>query len=153
MVIKLDFGILEILRTRFEELDDKMSEYERYINKNGLPYCDYKLNRNKQNDLPAIEKFRLGVKRIMRIVKSYKSTAFTDLLKNIQIQIQEERKDKEKKQLKKVINNKPQTHEEKIEMMLTTLTQKVTELTQTVNTLQDARRNCTCGCKYYTYYI
>lgn len=89
----------------------------------------------------------------MRIVKSYKSTAFTDLLKNIQMQIQEERKDKEKKQLKKVLNHKPQTHEEKVEMMLTALTQKVAELTETVNTLQDANRNCTCGCKYSFYDI
>lgn len=37
-VLKLDYNILEIMREIYPELDDKMLEYEKYINKNGLPY-------------------------------------------------------------------------------------------------------------------
>lgn len=105
------------------------------------------MHRNKQLEIKPVIKFRNGIKRIMRIIKSYKSSAFTDILKKIQEQIQEERKEKEKSKLKKALNAKPQTHEEKVEHMLLTLTQKVTELSLTVKRMEDERRCCTCCSK------
>ena len=32
------------IREKNEDLDKVMSEYENYIEKNGLPYCDYKVS-------------------------------------------------------------------------------------------------------------
>ena len=79
----------------------------------------------------------------MRILKSYKSTAFTEILKKIQEQVQAERREKQKAHLKKALNVKPQNHEEKVEVMLLKLTEKVNSLTQTVNFLQNREVNCT----------
>ena len=79
----------------------------------------------------------------MRILKSYQSTAFTDLLKSVQKQIQMERKEKEKKHFKKTLNSRPKTHEEKVEHMLTKLTEEVKNLNMTVDFLQNKASNCT----------
>jgi hypothetical protein len=138
-VLKLDFGELEIMREKYEDLDAKMLEYEKYIEKNGLPYCDYKFHRNKQNDEKPIVKFRNGIKRIMRIQNSYKSSVFTDLLKNIQEAIRLEKREKEKSKMKKALHSKPQTHEEKIEQWILNLSAQVESLTQTVNGLKTHR--------------
>ena len=136
-MLKLDFSLLEMMRKRHRALDAKMLDLEAYIENNGLPYCDYKLNRVKGSDIQPIDKFRDGVKRIMRILKSYKSSAFADLLKKIQEQMNEERKEREKSKLKRAFERKPQTHEEKVEQMLLILTQKVDVLSQTVTRLEN----------------
>lgn len=131
------------MRQKYNDLDKRMSEYELYIEQNGLPFCDYKLYRTKNNDIKPIEKFKNGVKRIMRILNSYKTSAFTDLLKKIQEQMQEEKREKEKNQKKKVLFAKPQNHEQRVEQMLSILTNQVSELTEKVNYLQDRAVNCT----------
>lgn len=68
----------------YDELDEKLDEYEQYIEDNGLPYCDYKLHRGSNVEEKPIEKFQNGIHRIIRIVKSYKANKFTDLLKKVQ---------------------------------------------------------------------
>lgn len=127
---------MEVLRDKYEELDKQMMEYEKYIEKNGLPYCDYKLHRNNKNGVKPIVKLRNGIKRIIRIMKSYKSSAFTDILSSVQEHVQEERIEKEKNKLKKVMNAKPQNHEERVEQMLAILTQQVGDLAATVTRLE-----------------
>jgi hypothetical protein len=69
------------MRYEFEELDDVMFEYEEYIEENGLPYCDYKMHRGDAWEIPPIQKFKYGINRIIRILKSYKANKLTDLLK------------------------------------------------------------------------
>ena len=78
----------------------------------------------------------------MRILKSCKSTAFSEILKKIQEQVQAERKEKQKAQLKKALKAKPQNHEEKVEVMLLNLTEQVRNLTQTVDFLKKEVANC-----------
>lgn len=68
-----------------------MSDYENYCDENGLPYCDYKLHRNRNLDMSPLEKFRAGIRRIMRIVKSYKSSALTELLQKVAEKVKEEK--------------------------------------------------------------
>lgn len=94
-VLKLRYKKLSEFRDSHYELDERMAEYEQYVMDNGLPYCDYKLNHDNQY-LDPKQKFQNGVRRIMRIVKSYKSNAFTDLLVNIQEQLKKERQDKKR---------------------------------------------------------
>jgi hypothetical protein len=70
---------LLVLRDKYEKLDLAISRYEDYCDENGIPYCDYKLHRNKNLVWSPLEKFQHGIMRISRIVKSYKSSALTDL--------------------------------------------------------------------------
>ena len=39
----------------------------------------------------AAEKFKYGIRRIIRIIKSYRSTALTDLLEQVRQKINEEK--------------------------------------------------------------
>ena len=141
-VLRLDFSVLEKMRRTSDTLDNKMVEYENYIERNGLPYCDYKLHRTRALDVEPIVKFKNGVKRILRIVKSYKSSAFTELLKKVQEHIQEQRKLKEQNKLKKQLNAKPQNHEEKVEQMLLQLTEQIKELKTKVSNIEAGKGIC-----------
>lgn len=89
--LTLDTNVLENMRLDYDELDDNMNEYEDYIQQNGLPYWDYKFHRGKDWDISPIEKFQNGINRIIRIVKSYKASTFTNLLKKVQDRIKKER--------------------------------------------------------------
>ena len=86
-VIVLPFSKLQKLRANYEELDKILTEYETYCDENGLPYWDYKLYRKSHLSMTPIEKFRHGINRISRILRSYKSTAFSDLMKIIKERI------------------------------------------------------------------
>ena len=83
---------MQTLREKHEDLDKIMNEYETYLDQNGLPYLDYELYRTKHLNMMPKEKFQYGVKRIIRILKSYKSTAFADLMERIRLKIQNEKK-------------------------------------------------------------
>jgi len=112
-----------------------MSEYEEYIEENGLPYCDYKLHRGKDWDITPIEKFQNGINRIIRISKSYKANTFTNLLKKVQDEIKRERNIKMRRFKNKVMMANPQTFEEKIEKLIMEQSLQITKLTEQV-TLQ-----------------
>ena len=77
------------IRERFDLLDEVWSQFETYIEENGLPYCDYKLYRPKSLQMTPYDKLRSGIRRIIRIVKFYQSTWFTDLLEKVQKKIAE----------------------------------------------------------------
>ena len=42
-ILKLPFTQMQQVRAQNEDLDKVMIEYEKYIEDNGLPYCDYKV--------------------------------------------------------------------------------------------------------------
>ena len=77
-----------------------MTEYEDYVTTYGLPYCDYKMYRHTKNKkkMKAMQKFRIGMHRIMKIIKSSKTQVhINDMLKKVQDQIRlEERKKRDK---------------------------------------------------------
>ena len=89
--LKLQYSKLLKIREKFEDLDKVMTEYETYLAENGLPYWDYKVHRNKNLQMKPTEKFRYGIRRIIRIIKSYKSTSLTDLLEQVRQKIKEEK--------------------------------------------------------------
>jgi CRP-like cAMP-binding protein len=70
-VLMLSHESLEQLREKYDELNFNISEYEGYIEKEGIPYCDYKFFRATQFNVNPYKKFQMGVKRIMRIVVCY----------------------------------------------------------------------------------
>ena len=70
ILLKITESRLEEFRERFDELNFKISEYENYIDREGLPYCDYKLYRAGIHSMSPIKKFQLGIRRIIRIVVS-----------------------------------------------------------------------------------
>lgn len=130
-VMALDFESLTEVRDKYSELDHYMTEYEDYIATYGLPYCDYKLYRHsKTRKIPPMEKFRVGMHRILKIIKSSKSQVhINDMLKKVQDQIRlEERKKREKGQRGK-------KKKEPLEM-IPMLMEHIENLTAKVNTMQ-----------------
>ena len=67
-LLKLTYEKLEEVRKEFDELDYIISEYEDYIESEGLPYCDFKLYRAGLSKMKPIKKFQIGIRRIVQIV-------------------------------------------------------------------------------------
>lgn len=124
----MSFDDLLEIRQEYDDLDAIVSEYEAYCDEYGLPYCDYKLHRNKSLNMTPIEKFRAGIRRIIRIVKSYKSTALTDLLKQVSEKIKENKKNKEDQRKLRIRRKSHLTPIEKNEQSMIALTEKVEKL-------------------------
>lgn len=82
-LLKLSHSNCVLIREKYELLNDSLIEFENYIEESGLPFCDYKLNRARLVKLTPNEKFISGVKRIINIVKFYKSSKFSDLLEKV----------------------------------------------------------------------
>jgi hypothetical protein len=96
----LKFDILERFRTKFDELNYYMIEYEGFIEKNGAPFCDFVIYRSKKEKLSARDLFTNAVKRSLNILKSFsRKIEFGDMLKRVQETIRMERA--EEKKLKK----------------------------------------------------
>ena len=96
-ILILESGLLDSARQALPELEHYMSEYEDYIENWGLPYCDYKIYRHKKKGKHDIFlKFRVGMHRILNIIKSSKTEIhINDMMKRVQDQIKmEERKKK-----------------------------------------------------------
>ena len=142
-VLKLPFLKMQILREKHEDLDKIMNEYETYLDQNGLPYLDYKLYRTKHLNMIPKEKFQYGVKRIIRILKSYKSTAFADLMERIRLKIQNEKKNKENRRRSTIMRSIPLTSEERTQQILIDLVGKVESLKELIKNqdtvIQDLR--------------
>lgn len=99
-VMSLKFDTLDKFRSKFEELDFYLLEYEGFIEANGAPYCDFLIYRPKKTFVP-IDVFISGAKRMEAILKSYsRKIEFGDLLKRIQETIRKDRA-KEKQQKRK----------------------------------------------------
>ena len=86
-LLKIQFSKINQLRKSYDDLDEVMYEYEKYCDDNGLPYLDYKLHRTKHFSMKPTDKFKYGIKRIMRIIKSYKEVKFTDLMEEVRTRI------------------------------------------------------------------
>ena len=81
VLFKLDYYKIDQLRSSYEELNENIWDWEKFIKENGLPYWDFKFNQIKEFELSPIEKFQNSINRLMRILKSYKSLSLLDLLK------------------------------------------------------------------------
>ena len=132
-VLKLPFEKLNSLREKYEKLDDKMTEYETYIQDNGLPYCDYKLHRNKMLVMTPYEKFQTGIRRIIRIIKSSKSSMFTDLLDTVQVNVKEKQSEREKRRKKMMLKGVSTDQDQRNQEAILMLTEKVEDLFLLVN--------------------
>lgn len=88
-VLKLPFELVSKFRLENEALDEAVCKCEEYIVDNDLPYCDYKLYRGDTRQISPLQKFKNGIRRIMRIVSTYKASAFTELLLRAQRLVRE----------------------------------------------------------------
>ena len=80
-VMVLDAYVLDDLREQENELDHYMVEYEQLIETQGMPYCDYKIYWGKWNEIKPVEKFKLAVQRVKKIIKAQDTKIrFDDLL-------------------------------------------------------------------------
>lgn len=137
-ILKLQYSDLVKIRQEHDDLDQQMIFYENYCDDNGLPYCDYKLHRNRSLNMNPIQKFRLGIKRIMRIVKSYKSTALTEFLQKVVEKVKEDKITNENKRKNRLRRRSQQlTPEERTEQSLIALTEKVERLNDTIEKQND----------------
>lgn len=93
-VIVIDKTQLESLRKEYEDINTSITEYEEYIRENGLPFLDYKMHRSKSNKMKPHIKLQKGLKRIVRIVRSYKIDDFQGLLMAHRDQLVEEKNKK-----------------------------------------------------------
>lgn len=131
-MLKLPFARLLELREKHDKLDDILCEYEDYLEENGLPYCDYKLHRNNSLVITPLEKFKNGIKRILRIVRSYKSSALTDLLMDVQKLVRSKQKIREQKRKDMILKGNNLNPEQRNEQAVMMLTKKVDDLTEIV---------------------
>lgn len=127
-LLKLSFSKLKGLRDKYEDLDKILHEYVNYLDENGLPYCDYKLFRNKKLSMSPLEKFKYGVKRIMRIVKSYRSCAFADLMQKVRDNIKSDKNKKESRRRSAIMRSVPLTPEERTQQILIDLCGRMDKL-------------------------
>ena len=79
-VMKLSYAKLQEMRIKHEKFDNKLTEYEDFLAENGMPYCDFKLHRNIKHRQSPIQKLKNGIKRIIWIIRSNRTTAFSQLL-------------------------------------------------------------------------
>jgi CRP-like cAMP-binding protein len=91
IVILISKDLIDNLRTQFDDLDKTINEYETYIQENGLPYLDYKIYRSKFYRFSPLLKFQNGIRRIIRIVHSYKINDLQGFLISHQKKLQEEK--------------------------------------------------------------
>jgi CRP-like cAMP-binding protein len=80
IIMKLPFAVISEQRIESNTLNFEVSKCEDLIIKDDLPYCDYRLYRGPSENIPGIQKFKYGIKRIMRIVRIFKTSAFLKLL-------------------------------------------------------------------------
>lgn len=69
-LLKLTYNTLEELRAKFDEMDYILSEFEDYIEAEGLPFWDFKLYRAGFLKMKPLKKFQIGIRRIIQIVVS-----------------------------------------------------------------------------------
>ena len=123
--MKLTLAELEKARDKFDSMNIALTEYENYIEDNGLPYCDYKMYRTRNTTIKPIQKFQYGIHRIMRIVKSYQSSGITDVLKKVRDQIEKEKHDAERNKRRVIMRSVPKTKEGRNEQTLLKLDNKM----------------------------
>ena len=85
-ILILESELLDAARGSHPELDHYMTEYEDYIENWGLPYCDYRIYRHrKKGKHDPFLKFRVGMHRILNIIKSSKTEIhINDMMKRVQ---------------------------------------------------------------------
>jgi CRP-like cAMP-binding protein len=80
IIMKLPFAVISEQRMESNTLNSAVSRCEDSVIKDDLPYCDYRLYRGPAENIPGIQKFQYAIKRIMRIVRTFKTSAFLKLL-------------------------------------------------------------------------
>ncbi|CAI2370632.1 unnamed protein product [Moneuplotes crassus] len=112
-LLKLPIKKLFSMREQVEDLDYNMTEYEQYIDENGLPYCDYRIYRHGHLKLRPIQKFQVGIRRIINILRSYKSLDLRGLLDNVKNQIKKQKEAEKNKRKSAMLRGNPMTAEQK----------------------------------------
>ncbi|CAI2367564.1 unnamed protein product [Moneuplotes crassus] len=114
-LLKLPIKKLFAMREQVEDLDYTMMEYERYVDENGLPYCDYRIYRHGHLKLKPMEKFRIGIRRIMNIIRSYKSLDLRGLLEKVRTELKKKKADEENRRKSALLRGNPMKPEQKAE--------------------------------------
>jgi len=84
--------------------------------------------------MSPIEKFRAGIRRIMRIAKSYKSSALTELLQMVAEKVKKDKNKNEKRRQKMLKRTSQLTPIERNEQSIIALTEKVEQMKDTIET-------------------
>lgn len=103
------------MREHIEDLDYNMEDYEKYIENNGLPYCDYRIYRHGHLMLKPIQKFQYGIRRIINILRSYKSLDLRGLLEKVQSKIMKEKEERKSRRKSALLRGVPMKPEQKAE--------------------------------------
>ena len=80
VVFKIDWRILDELRRIDNSLDKQINDWEKRIQNHGMPFWDYIVSDIRCPDITAKQKVKRAIQRILRILKSYKSSAFEEVL-------------------------------------------------------------------------
>jgi len=84
--------------------------------------------RSKKSNITPKEKLKSGVNRVLRIIRSYKSTAFADLMDKIRTKMKIEKDKKENRRRSVLMRSAPLTPEERTQQILIDLVSKVESL-------------------------
>ena len=79
-ILRLSSVRLTNIREKHEVLDEIINEYEDYTEENKPPYCDYKTTAIEEKVNSPHLRFRNWVNKVIKIIQSYKSATFTELL-------------------------------------------------------------------------
>ncbi|CAI2372401.1 unnamed protein product [Moneuplotes crassus] len=79
-VILINYRLLDLISNTFEKIGRSIEDTFDYIKENGLPFLDYRMYRTKKMSTTPKQKFKNGISRILKIVKSYKINDFQGLL-------------------------------------------------------------------------
>lgn len=138
-VIIISRGILTSLTKEYDEINHSIRQLEESIKINGLPFLDYRMYRTKTSNMTAKQKFRIGVRRIVKIVRSYKIDDFQGLLTAHKTMLKKQRelnhastmRDKQQQQLQIIKDETSMTN-----MKINTILDIVSKQSDQINSLQ-----------------
>lgn len=114
-LLRLPYKKLAEIRKSNEELDDVMNQFESFTESKGSPICDYKLYRYRYHDMKPKEKLMCGIKRLCRIIKSYKTYAIQDLLMRVKEDIKLKNSVREQRRKTRILKQIPVDSEQRNE--------------------------------------
>ena len=79
VVFRIDSKIIEELRKLDSIFDRHITIWEKRIQEEGMPFWDYIISNFKNPEITTKQKIMRGIQRILRILKSYKSSAFEEV--------------------------------------------------------------------------
>ena len=132
-VLKITYNQLQNIRNQFQNLDEVMTHYEKYVENSDPPICDYKLYRYKAHKMSSKKRLIFGIRRLNRIIRSYQTYEIQELLNLAKFKAIEKHEIEELKRKSHVLKRAPINIEERNEQALLQLHVKIDDLSTIID--------------------